>query len=97
MSVRACVHSYVFGCVCAYTHILNLTHTHTHTRTHTRTHTESPTHTHNQGSNQKGGEAYQQRWEACHGKSGPPKIGSTGTYFSINMDPHAMSMELLFR
>ena len=49
MNVRACVHSYVFGCVCVracvrvcvYAHTHPHAHTHTHTRTHTHTHTNT--------------------------------------------------------
>ena len=67
--VRACVPVRVYS----HTHPHAHTHTHAHTRrsTHieqtqelTRAHTHSSTHTHIEGSNLKGGGAYQQRWEA---------------------------------
>ena len=48
MSVREGVRSYVFMCMCAYTHIFTLTRTHTHTRTHTQTLTHIHTHSHTQ-------------------------------------------------
>ena len=69
MNVRACAHSYVFGCVCVRacvrirTYSSSRTHTYTHTPERTHTHAHSHTHTHNKGSNLKGGGTYQLRWK----------------------------------
>ena len=90
MSVRACVGSYVFGCMCecvracvrirTYSTLRTHTYAHSHPLTHSHTHS----HTHN-----KGGGAYQQllRWDALH---------FTFVFFLIITHRHTLSQSLLF-